>query len=208
MTLRDLAYDGLERAINALLALDPDAGRQLARLHGKVIRLELDGIPLEFFLVAGHDGQLQLLEHIDGEPDATLAGSPLDLLRARDPESGATELFAGRVRLRGDQALAQAFSQTLSGLDIDWEEHLARLIGDIPAHELGRAARTLPQEGRRLRESGSETLSDYLTEEARLLPHHLEADDFLNDVDRLRDDVARLEARITLLERHRDGEDA
>ncbi len=208
MTLTDLTYEGLERSINAVLALDPDTRQQLAQWHGRVVRIDLDGLPFSIDIVIGRDGSLQVLSEIDGEPDATLAGSPFDLLRARQPDKGVAELFAGRVRLSGDQGFAQRFSQTLAGLDIDWEEHLARLVGDIPAHELGRAARVLRQQGARWRDSGSETLSDYLTEESRLLPHRFEADDFLDDVDTLRDDLERLEARIALLERRGHGSDA
>ena len=207
MTLKDLGYEGLERSLNAFLALDPDTRAKLADCQGRVVRIELDGLSLALDLAVSDDGSLQLIDGDEETPDATLAGSPFDLLRARDPDKGAAELFAGRVRLSGDQALARQFSQALAGLDIDWEEHLSRLIGDIPAHELGRAARALRREGGRLGDSGSETLSDYLTEELRLLPHRYEAEDFLADVDTLRDDVDRLEARIKLLERRGSADD-
>jgi ubiquinone biosynthesis protein UbiJ len=207
MALKDLGYEGLERSLNAVLALDPETRAKLADCQGRVVRIELDGLATSLDLAVSDDGSLQLVNDSDETPDATLAGSPFDLLRARDPDKGVAELFAGRVRLSGDQALARQFSQALAGLDIDWEEHLARLIGDIPAHELGRAARALRREGSRLSDSGGETLSDYLTEELRLLPHRYEAGDFLADVDTLRDDVDRLEARIRLLERHGSDND-
>jgi ubiquinone biosynthesis protein UbiJ len=207
MALKDLGYEGLERSLNAVLALDPETRAKLADCQGRVVRIELDGLATSLDLAVSDDGSLQLVNDSDETPDATLAGSPFDLLRARDPDKGVAQLFAGRVRLSGDQALARQFSQALAGLDIDWEEHLARLIGDIPAHELGRAARALRREGSRLSDSGGETLSDYLTEELRLLPHRYEAGDFLADVDTLRDDVDRLEARIRLLERHGSDND-
>ena len=38
MTLRDLALEGLEQAINRLIELDPAVAGQLAPLHGRVIR--------------------------------------------------------------------------------------------------------------------------------------------------------------------------
>lgn len=207
MPLRDLANESIERAINALIELDPDVTAELAGLHGKVVRIELDGLPIAVNLAAGEDGRLQVLGELEVEPDATLAGSPLDLLKARDSEKGVAELFAGRVRLEGDNAVAQRFSRALGRLDIDWEEQLAQLIGDIPAHELGRVARRVRDEGERLRSRGSETLSDYLTEESRLLPHRYEVEAFLSDVDTLRDDVDRLEARIAQLE-NKGGSDA
>ena len=208
MSLRDLALEGTERAINTVIGLDPDAAERLAALHGKVIRIELSGTPINLFVVPGHDGRLQLIGGFEGEPDATLTGSPFDLLRASDTEEGVSQLFAGRVRIGGDIRLAERFSQILAGLDIDWEEQLAQLIGDIPAHELGRTARKARAEAQRLGESGRETLSDYLTEESKLLPHRFEIESFLNDVDALRDDLERLDARIALLEARKRGDDA
>lgn len=201
MTIRDFALESLESAINALIALDPDVTRRLARLHGKVIRIDLHGIGLQLNFVPAHDGRLQLLGSIEGEPDATLSGSPFDLLRAGDKDDGHAQLFAGRVRIDGDTAVAQRFSEALAGLDIDWEEQLSRVTGDIAAHEIGRGARAAQREGRRAASSARDNLSEYLTEEARLLPHRYEAEDFLSAVDTLRDDVERLEARIALLEK-------
>ena len=46
-----------------------------------------------------------------------------------------------------------------------------------------------------------QNISDYIVEELSLTPHPLNIDDFLKDIDTLRDDVARLQARINALEK-------
>ena len=178
-----------------------------ALLPSRNVGIVLNGTPIRLFVVPGHDGRLQFLSQLEGEPDATLEGSPFDLLRASDAQQGVDQLFAGRVSITGDTGLAQQFSRALARLDIDWEEQLAQLLGDIPAHEIGRAAQAFRQESARLGESGRETLSDFLTEESRLLPHRFEVEAFLADVDTTRDDLERLAARIALLEqRHQDSD--
>lgn len=207
MTVRDFALESLERALNAVIELDPDAGRGLAGLHGKVVRINLIGTGVQMNVAPGHDGRIQLLGSIEGEPDATLAGSPFDLMRATARETGPAQLFAGNVRIDGDTGVAQIFSDALGGLDVDWEEQLSRLTGDIAAHEIGRGARAARREGERLAESARDNLSEFLTEEARVLPHRFEVDAFLGDVDTVRDDVERLAARIALLEKASNKED-
>lgn len=205
MTMRDLALEGLEQALNQLVQLDPVATRQLATLHGRVIRVDLTGTGIQLNFVPGHDGRLQLLGKIEGEPDSTLSGSPLDLMRAGDTSESARQLFSGNVRIDGDNQLAQRFSEALAGLDIDWEEQLSRITGDIAAHEIGRGVRAVRHEAERIGRSSRANLSEYLTEEARLLPHRLEVEDLLADIDTLRDDSERLAARIALLEQQQTG---
>ncbi len=206
MTVRDLALEGLEQALNRVLALDPDAMQRLAALHGRQIRVELRGLGIALNFVPGHDGRLQLLGNIEGEPDCTLNGSPIDLMRASDSAEGPAQLFAGHVRIDGDLGTAQRFSEALAGVDIDWEEQLSRLTGDIAAHEIGRGVRAARAEGQRIGRGLRDNLSEYLTEESRLLPHRFEVEDFLDGVDRLRDDVERLAARVALLEKRRGGD--
>ena len=205
--MRDFALASIERSLNALIGLDPDATAKLAMLHGRTIRIDLKGADVVLDLVPGHDGRIRVAGSIEGEPDATLSGSPIDLLRASDRQDGYAQLFGGKVRIDGDTALAQRFSDALGGLDIDWEEQLSHLTGDIAAHEIGRGVRAAQRESRRLANSAGDNLSDYLTEEARLLPHRYEVDEFLDQVDTLRDDVERIEARIALLEKVRRKDD-
>lgn len=200
MSLRDLALQGMESSINHLIELDPETPPRLAPLHGRVIGIELRGIGLTVYFVPDQNGQLQLLGRIEGEPDALIEGSPLDLMRASDPQHGSAQLFAGHVSLHGDTHIAQQFSAALGGLHIDWEEQLSRLVGDVAAHQIGRSARQIQKEGQRIGSLWQTNLSEYLTEETRLLPHRYQVEDWLSDVEQTRDDVERLLARIRLLE--------
>lgn len=204
MSLSALAVDGLERALNAYLALDPEAGSALARLQGRVIAVHLLVPDLTLYLVPAADG-LQILRHIEGEPDCTLTGTPLALARLGTAREKADELFTGGVRVSGDTELGQRFGEVLGALDIDWEEQLSRLAGDVLAHQIGRGVRGLTRWAGATGRTLVQDLGEYLQEEARLVPARLEAEAFLQDVDDLRDDVERLEARVARLERRLGG---
>ncbi|MCW5582008.1 MAG: hypothetical protein KIS72_11765, partial [Luteimonas sp.] len=78
---------------------------------------------------------------------------------------------------------------------------LSRVVGDVAAHRIAESGRTL----RRWAESGGDNLArsfaEYWTEEQPLIAAGDDVARFTAEVDRLRDDVARLEKRIALLDR-------
>ena len=200
MTISAAALASLEQLLNQAIRLDPEAPARLVPLHGRVIRLELVGLGLSILLIP-EPGGMQLLSRFEGEPDCTLRGTPLDLARMRSSRESADQLFSGAVEIEGDSGLARQFGEFLSALDIDWEEQLSRLTGDVIAHEVGNLARGLFSWGRQLRRTSGMNLQEYLQEELRLLPSRNEIESFLADVDQLRDDVERLSARLDRLQR-------
>ncbi|BAZ92699.1 hypothetical protein TspCOW1_24450 [Thiohalobacter sp. COW1] len=190
----------LETALNRYLALDPEARARLTPLAGRVIALELRGLGLRLFFLPGeHD--IQILQQCEDAADATIAGTPLALARLALAERPGEGLFSDAVELRGDTGLAQRFQALLQSVQVDWEEQLARLVGDQLAHQTGRAVRHGRDYASRTSRTLRADLSEYLTEEARLLPSRPELELFHADVDVLRDDVERLEARLQRLER-------
>lgn len=201
MPLSTLAVAALEDALNRYLDLDPDTQAQLATLHGRVIGLEVLGLGLTlYFAPAPH--RLQLLSSFEGTPTCRLRGAPLALARL-GRGSGAQGLFGGDVTIEGDTETAHRFGEILAALDVDWEEQLSRLTGDVAAHQIGQFARSGAAWARNSHRSLEQDLGEYLKEEGRLLPTRFEVDAFMEAVDRTRDDVERLEARISRLLQNR-----
>ncbi|MCU7842321.1 MAG: SCP2 sterol-binding domain-containing protein [Candidatus Thiodiazotropha sp. (ex Monitilora ramsayi)] len=198
MTVSAAAFAALEQLLNQAIRLDPETPARLAPMHGQVIEIALVGLGLSLFLIPEPNG-IQLLSAFEGNPDCTLRGTPLDLVRMRDHQQSADKLFSGSVKIEGDTQLAQHFGEFLSALDIDWEEQLSHFTGDVIAHEVGNLARSLGHWGKRQSSIWDQNLQEYLQEELRLLPTRLELAPFLDEVDRLRDDTERLDARITKL---------
>jgi len=204
MSAREAAFAVLENVLNRYIKLDPTALGRLAPLHGKRIRLHIRGLELDLNLVPAPDG-IQLYPEFEGEPDCTLSGAPLAFARLGGGEQ-ADQLFAGAVEIRGDTEAGQRFGDLLAGLDIDWEEQLSRLTGDVAAHQVGSGARAAGRWGRQTADILPADLAEYLQEEARLLPTRIESEEFVTAVDTLRDDVERLEARIRRLHNRGDSE--
>ena len=107
----------------------------------------------------------------------------------------------GKLKVSGDSALLLGLEKALSALDLDWEQRLATLVGDVPAHQVGRFARSSAEFGRRARGSFERHLEEFIHEEARLAPPRAEVEDFFADVRALANRVARLEAGIRRLGR-------
>ena len=202
MKAPNLLLAAVEQALGRYLALDSEAGGRIAALYGKVLCIELRGFDIRLYLVPGPEG-IQLLGQYEGEPDATLSGTPLALARLGLPGTdSADELFAGGVQISGDTELGQRFGALLKDIDIDWEEQLARVVGDLAAHQVGNVVRGGLRWGAQARESLGLDLKEYLQEELRLLPVRPEIESFLAEVDGLRDDVERLAARVERLRGH------
>ena len=183
----------LETAFNALIDMDPEAKRRLLAMQGKVIRIRLKEIDLSLTLIPGNDG-VMIYPHYEGEPDTEIVGSPVGLLNLGLGNKGA--LFQGEVVINGDVQLGQQLNRMLDQLNIDWEEQLSRLTGDALAHHLGRVARGTLAWGSQALGGLAANITEYLQQESRDLPTRDEITPFLQQVDGLRDDVARLEARI------------
>jgi len=190
-----LCAASLESALNHLLKLDADTPARLARLNGAVVGIELTGPNLCLFLLPGqHD--VQVVDEYAGVPAVLVRGTPASfLLLAR----GAAPEAAG-IEMVGDPLVAQSLQQLVRRLHPDWEEELSRLVGDVAAHQLGRAARGLRDWLRQARDTLLTDTAEYLHEESRALPDAGHTGALLDDVDTLRSDVDRLEARIRRLE--------
>ena len=188
----------LERALNDYLDLDPDSRARLVALGGGVVGLHLDGPGYTLYFIPGED-RLQVSLHFDGRPDTLIAGSPLAL--ARLGMAGDTTRLPEGVRLEGDARLGQQFRDLLRGVDLDWEEWLSRLTGDLLAHQVGEAVRAFTGWARHAGDSLRRDAGEYLREESGVLPTREEVDAFMDDVDRLREDLDRLDARVRKLER-------
>ncbi|MFA5627213.1 MAG: SCP2 sterol-binding domain-containing protein [Thiohalomonadaceae bacterium] len=188
----------LEAAINTALIMDPETKARLAALEGKVIAIDLQGLDVNIFFLPGEHG-FRLMGHYEGEPDTCLRGRPLALLRLKQARAG-EGLFSGDVQITGDIELGQRIQRILGGLDIDWEEHLSRLTGDVLAHQIGNGVRGLLHWGQQTMSNLQASLVDYAQYERRDLPVSWEVDEFLADVDELRSAVDRLTARLVRLE--------
>ncbi len=182
--------------MNRGLRLDPDALQRLGELQGRVILLELagEGQPLRCYVLPSSEG-MRLQREYDGLPDVTISGTAGVFLRQFLRGSAVSDALT----IRGDIELGQRFQRILTRLAPDWEEGLARLVGDVPAHQLARFARAFFDWGRGTMRTLGIDGTEYLKEEALVLAKRERVEDFLREVDRLRADADRLEKRLARL---------
>ena len=190
---------GLESVINRYLRLDPDTAARMAALTGHCIGIDLQGLDLHLFIYPGAQG-IQLRDHIDGEPDTILQGTPLGMARLGLGKSTEKTLFSGAVSIAGDVETGQAFKAVLDAMDIDWEEQLSMLTGDVIAHQLSNTAKRTSQAFRHSRHTLEKDIGEYLQEELRVLPSRIETENFSAAVTRINIDTDRLAARIKRLQ--------
>jgi len=116
--------------------------------------------------------------------------------------SGDEGLLRSRaVRISGDPLVARDFRDLIAIAAPDFEEELARVVGDVAARQVGNLVRGLGGWGLDAADRLSRTTAEYLQEESRDLPARAEVEAFLDQVDQLAEDTARLEARLRRLER-------
>lgn len=190
----------IQSALNRYLRLDPATLSRLGKLDGKVIAVELKGLDWKWHLLPDASGVTVRTDY-EGIPDTQMCGTPWALLRMSTQKQGgnASALFSGDVEISGDVELGQRFKKILDEIDIDWEELLSKVVGDVVAHQAGNTARRAREWGSRSLDTLGQNFAEYQQEEARNLPVPHEMSEFLKGVDTLRDDVERTAQRVRRL---------
>jgi ubiquinone biosynthesis protein UbiJ len=190
-TLGNLLSRGLPRSLRAQQLCAELAGRSLAlEVSGfGTLRIESTGASLS--VTAG-----------GAAADARVSVGPFGLLRLAGAEAQQA-VQRGAAAVSGDAEVAARFRELLRLLRPDAEEELSLLVGDVPAHQLGRLARTLLSLLRRVIDTAWRSSADYLAHERADLVPRREGEPFMRAVDALREDVDRAAARLEQLGRSR-----
>src|SRR5690606_39572015 len=186
----------LEAALNRALALDPDAREGVAAVDGRSSELAVEAPPLALRVTVAGD-RLQVGRVDAGqEPDlgvrAALGGllSQLPMLRRDDAPP------VGRMRVSGDADLARRLQRLAERFDPDWQQPFVSVFGEIAGVQIARAVAAGLRHARDAGRDLAGTAAEYITEESRDVVGRAGLDAFHDDVDTLRDDAARLAARV------------
>ncbi|WP_035059663.1 ubiquinone biosynthesis accessory factor UbiJ [Andreprevotia chitinilytica] len=180
----------LASLLNRLFDRDATARGELARYHGRVIRLE-------FPVIAA---TLTIDEHWRWQKSTADAEATLTLPLAFFITFAFDRTAAQKqLKLAGDADLAAGIGRVLGHVRWDAAEELSQFVGDVAANRLvwlaGKVGGIPGAIGSRM----FVHLIEYWRDEAPLLANKPDVQAFLHDVDALRDDVARLEKRIERL---------
>ncbi|NVD08087.1 SCP2 domain-containing protein [Vibrio sp. JPW-9-11-11] len=200
MPFEPLVTAVIETTLNTLIHDDPELGRRLARLKGQVIQVHLKEVNKTLTFIFSQ--QIDVLANYEGQPDCYLSLN-LSILPELREQSNITKLIKqDKLVLEGDIQLAQKFSQLMTDCKPDIEEWLSRVSGDVVAHTIVQGAKTMVESVKDGLQKQQNHLAQVLTEEWRIAPPPLEVAYFCDQVDEVKSQAARIEARLNqLLER-------
>jgi len=198
MAIKPLLIGALEAALNQYLSLDQDSGFFLTPLAGKVIAVNIQPFDETIYLCPTTDS-IQCLDQFPDQPDTRLTGSVWALGLMGLSSKPMRSVFSGEVKIEGDMNTGRKFQELFAKLDIDLEEKLSHVTGDIIAHKVANFFRAGQSWGKDSIETFRLNAAEFLQEETRDLPAKPEADIYYAQVDQLRTDFDRLQSRIERL---------
>lgn len=190
-----------ESMLNRQIAESSRVRALLAGLAGRSMELRFSPTTVRIRLAATAEA-LSIRPAGDEAADTVIEGTPLAFLRLATGDA-TKSIRAGGMDVRGDAEVAEGFRRLLEAARPDLEEELSRFTGDVAAHYLARFARDTADFGRRAGDAFARNVSEYLSEESRDVPARVEVEEFLEGVDRFRESVDRLEARVAAAARAR-----
>lgn len=202
-SLRDSAAAGLmtpiyallERALNDALRYDPATKQRLAAHQGRVLAVECRQPSINAYFLFTADG-IEIYDACETDIDGTIRAGAIGLLRQLAAERPDIAPAGGDVQVIGDTRFVQDLVAIARNVDIDWEEPLARILGDVAARQIGEVLRGAASFLKRATTSLRRDSEDFLRHELAIFPSKHAAREFLRDVDELRLDTDRLVARV------------
>lgn len=191
----------INQSVKKFLANDPETAQRLHEFNDKHVVLELIDLNIKT-LITIDDGAIILSifqEDEVNEVHASIHTNVFTLLQIGLGVDYQSMLKNGSLVIKGDADLVNQLRTIFKEFDFDWEEIVAKYLGDSIAYQAGVMAKKLGKYKQRSLNNFRLDVSEYLQEESRIVPTRIELEHFYNAVDNLDADIDRLEARTRRL---------
>ncbi|MBI5448421.1 MAG: SCP2 sterol-binding domain-containing protein [Gammaproteobacteria bacterium] len=185
-----------EKTINTYLNADLEISSRLNKHNEKTIFIKLLDLN-ESFVLSIESGKIILRADLgDFIPVVTVKGRSLSLLQLLMNRSS---FNYAELEINGDILFLQALREILMSIEVDWEELFSPYLGNSLTHHMGRAIKKMKKIVQKNSGLLKENIKLYTQEEVKLFPPKEEINDWYDEISRLKDDVARAEARVERL---------
>ncbi len=187
-----------EDVINRVLRLDSDVLPRLGEFDGKIIRLQLvagDSEPADVYVLP-FEGGLRLRLDADASPDVTIQGNVPVFAHMLFGDAVTGIAGEADMQIRGDIKLGQKFRDILEQIEIDWEEHGSKYLGDVLAHKLGHLINHVKSWTVHVKQTFKQDFSEYVQEEVGLTSRKNNLDRFARAVSDFQIDIDKLVQRV------------
>jgi len=203
MTVDQTIIQGLtvsiEAVVNTALRYDPASQKKIAAISD-ILAVEVTTPALTLYIRGQADG-IVVLSYCEAPVATHLQGSPLDLLALLKQPSN---LSNSGVTLAGSTSLLQQWQGILQQLDIDWEDAISQIIGDIAGPLASSGIRASAQWAQSQAKEQQRLIAEYLPEELKVTPSKPEVEQLFDGISHLKLDVDRLEARLKRIQQTLD----
>ncbi len=212
MSLNRLSAQMMDQVVNRLLALDAEAQTKLLSFETSHFLIEITDWQLKYRLSIV-DGKLSISDannsHFNDDANdseqpsikinATISGTSSAFLASLQEEHKGDSIFKGQLNFSGQINSAKKLQAFAQSLHIDWQEPLAQVFGDPIGHSLASGIQSFAGWLQKSLKQAPINFAEYLQEEVRLTPSSFELDYFSQQVDEIRSQTDRLNARIQRL---------
>ncbi len=181
----------IETLINAALKYDPATRQKLSQLTS-VLAIHSQSPDISVYCQSTANG-IRLLSHYEDKADVEITGSPSALLSLLKKP---TTFANSDLHVSGNVGLLQQWQQALQDIDIDWEDAISGVLGDIAGPMLAQKLRQGAAWAKDFHQEQWRLLKEYLPEELQVVPSKAELDHFYQAVSELSMDTDRISARL------------
>jgi len=187
--LTEITLRKIEDLFNYLV-LDHYQNSNFSELYLKKIRLKFENISFVIFF----EDDIKIVEEddsVDLEVYISLDALPSILFGIDD--------FKKKVKLNGDANVASLLNDLIENFDLNIEEKLVVFFGEFNASLITKIFLTIKSELNNFSINFKGMVAEFIDREKTLIPSKNEIENFNNSVDKIRDDVERLQQRTSIL---------
>ncbi len=200
--LGPIAIRPVEELLNRVLAKDSYLQSHIKTFLGKSLQISVHPPGVTVTVLFEQD-RIRLLsspaELVNIEITASIRGNVSELLPLLIEKPDRKPLSNPAITVTGDVNFIQDIYASLHDLDIDWEDYLAPMLGNLITNELSRFGKDLQEWTQQVSSNMRRNVEEYLKEEERIFPKKEQLKDFNEELDRLKLKIDRVKAKFKVL---------